>query len=570
MRMVLKIIPTLFLFSTLILAACATQLPVTPEVDQSLPTPQTVVPSDTPVPPTAELTATSMPPTDEPVEPTATVVPPTTAPVAPPSGDPAVILGEPDGVDTFDNDDNWTLFDNECFKSEITDGQYFMTAKGVPGIVCWEVSWPQIKDFYNEITIDMPEPCLPDDRFGLLFRAPDNLRGYLYGLTCDGRYTLSLWDGETTTVLVPPTASAVITTGPEAVNRIGVVAYGATYLLYANGVFLAEAQDATFLQEGMLGLYVQASTEQSFTVAYDNLGVWVLDDQYYPPESSTPPPAEPLPPAETGGATVTTWTYVNVRSGPGTQYPIYFVATPGSTGQAIGITSDGAWYAIALPTTISGTGTGWISAPYVIAENTGSLPVLSAPPPPPPVEVPPPDATAATVTNFEPLNVRSGPGNQYPSYGVAPVGSTAPVVGISTDGMWYVVSVSTAYAPSGVGWVSGAYVMLSNPSGVEIPVISNPEELPPVSPPPPSEGSAMVTSNDAINVRNGPSNDCTSYGVAPIGASALATGVSADGMWYQIQISTDIAPDGLGWVNANYLTTSNTENLPVTQSPYCP
>ena len=80
----------------------------------------------------------------------------------------------------------------------------------------------------------------------------------------------------------------------------------------------------------------------------------------------------------------------------------------------------------------------------------------------------------------------------------------------------------------------------------------------------------MVTSIDAVNVRHGPSNQCISYGVTPIGASAVATGISADGMWYQVQILTDVAPDGIGWVNANYVTTSNTENLPVTQSQLCP
>ena len=558
MHKIMKIAPVLILAFALILVACeptATQPPSEPQADQE-PTPQPVEPTATLVP---EPTATSVP------EPTATA-----APADALSGDPAEILGEPDGVDTFDNADNWTLFDNECFKSDITEGKYIMTANGLPGIVCWEVSWPLIKDFYNEITIDMPEQCQPDDRFGLLFRAPDNLRGYLYGLTCDGRYTLTMWDGETTTVLLEPTASEVITTGPEAVNRIGVVAYGGSYFLYANGVFLAEAQDITFIEEGKLGLYVRASTEQPFAVSYDNLGVWVLDDQYYPPESSSPPHTEPLPPAEPGAATVTTFTYVNVRSGPGTQFPIYFVAAPGSTGQAVGITEDGAWYAITLPTTVSGTGTGWVSATYVIPANTEGLPIVSAPPPPPGVEVPPPVGTAPTVTNFEPLNVRSGPGNQYASYGVAPIGSSATVIGISADGIWYVIVVSTDYAPDGVGWVHSDYVALSNPSGVEIPVISNPDQLPPVAPPPPAAGAATVTAFDVINVRNGPSNQCTSYGVASIGASAVATGISADNAWYQIQISTDVAPDGIGWVNANYVTASNTENLPVTQSQLCP
>ena len=73
----------------------------------------------------------------------------------------------------------------------------------------------------------------------------------------------------------------------------------------------------------------------------------------------------------------------------------------------------------------------------------------------------------------------------------------------------------------------------------------------------------MVTAFDVINVRNGPSTQCPSYGIAEIGQSALASGISADGIWYQIQISTDITPDGMGWVNANYVTTSNTEGLPL-------
>jgi uncharacterized protein YraI len=251
-------------------------------------------------------------------------------------------------------------------------------------------------------------------------------------------------------------------------------------------------------------------------------------------------------------------------------YQIYFVAAPGSIGQAIGISEDGAWYAVVLPTTVSGTGTGWLSASYVVPANTEGLPVMAAPPPPPSVESPPPDESAPTATNFEPLNVRSGPGTQYPSYGVAPIGSTAPVIGISEDGLWYLVTLTITYSPDGTGWAHNGYVVLSNPTGAEIPVIPNPAEGPPVAPPPPSEGSPMVTSTDAINVRNGPSTQCASYGVAEIGASALATGISADGIWIQIQISTDVAPDGIGWVNVNYLIQSNTANLPVAQSAYCP
>ncbi|HSR46061.1 MAG TPA: hypothetical protein VLT15_12660, partial [Acidimicrobiia bacterium] len=70
------------------------------------------------------------------------------------SSDPAVFLGEPRGMDTFDTKTNWTLFDNQCFKSEVTGGKYLMTAKGLQGTPCWELTWPQVDNFYLEVTVD--------------------------------------------------------------------------------------------------------------------------------------------------------------------------------------------------------------------------------------------------------------------------------------------------------------------------------------------------------------------------------------------------------------------------------
>ena len=303
------------------------------------------------------------------------------------------------------------------------------------------------------------------------------------------------------------------------------------------------------------------------------LAIWYFTSGSQQPAApiATPvPPQVELPPIDPNSPHVTANVAINVRSGPGTNYPVYGVAPAGAQAVVIGVSEDRGWWNITLPTDKVAAGNAWVSAEYVTAINTENIPVVPTPPLPPDVGLPPVDENTPTVTNFEPLNVRSGPGTQYPSYGVAPINSIAPVIGISADGGWYAISISTDYAPDGVAWVSANYVTLSNPGGVEIPIISNPDELPPVAPTPPPEGSPMVTSTDAINVRNGPNNQCTSYGVAPIGASALATGISADGMWYQIQISTEYAPDGIGWVNANYVTASNTEGLPVVNSQLCP
>ena len=176
-------------------------------------------------------------------------------------GDPALVLGTPDGVENFDNANNWTTFSSSCFSTQITGGQFVMTANGLPESSCWEVSWPQLDNFYIETTLLMPETCDPQDRFGLLFRAPDNDRGYLYGFTCAGSYSLTIWDGLTTTVLAEPTASAAILNTSGAVNRMGLMAFGENITLYANGVLLQTVSDYTYLEAGKIGYFVRAARE---------------------------------------------------------------------------------------------------------------------------------------------------------------------------------------------------------------------------------------------------------------------------------------------------------------------
>ena len=53
----------------------------------------------------------------------------------------------------------------------------------------------------------------------------------------------------------------------------------------------------------------------------------------------------------------------------------------------------------------------------------------------------------------EPLNVRAGPGNEYPSYGKIPAGVPLQETG-ETNG-W--LSVHMTALPGGIGWISGNY-----------------------------------------------------------------------------------------------------------------
>lgn len=199
------------------------------------------------------------------------------APTAIP-GDPEQELGNPDGRDDFSNSNHWTGFNNDCFKSEITGGQFVMTAKGQAGFSCWEASWPSVDNYYMQTNIINPDTCEADDRFGLFIRTPDLRVGYLVGLTCDGRLAMTKWDGTNTAVLVKFVTSEHISLEPGAANRLGVIAHGDTYQLYVNGHLIAEASDASYLGEYRFGYFVRAATENPFTVRYDDLAIWLLDE----------------------------------------------------------------------------------------------------------------------------------------------------------------------------------------------------------------------------------------------------------------------------------------------------
>jgi uncharacterized protein YraI len=354
----------------------------------------------------------------------------------------------------------------KCFTSQITGGQFVMAANGVPGTYCWTTSWPQIQDFYIETSVVMPEVCTSGDNFGLLFRSPDSSSGYLFGLSCAGEYSLKRVTGGSVTELVAPTASENILTNDGEINRLGVVAYGGDYHLYANGKYLNSASDYTYVVSGDLGYYVNAATASPFVSRYEELKVWQLEDAYYP--SSAPatsaPPVEPVPPTS-GAPSVTATTDVNVRSGPSTDYPVYGVAPTGASAPVTGISPDGGWYVITIPTTYSPDGTGWVSATYVTLQGAtpADLPIVQPPPPPEEVIPPAPETGSLVVQTTEPVNVRAGPGNEYPSYGKVPAGTPLQAVGINQDGTWVAV---LAPVPSGIGWVSAAYLQPFDPSSL--------------------------------------------------------------------------------------------------------
>lgn len=70
--------------------------------------------------------------------------------------------------------------------------------------------------------------------------------------------------------------------------------------------------------------------------------------------------------------------YINVRSGPGTNYIEIGVLIAGETISANGRTQDGAWIQINYPGVEDGVG--WVYSPLVTLISGGELPILEPPP----------------------------------------------------------------------------------------------------------------------------------------------------------------------------------------------
>lgn len=287
-------------------------------------------------------------------------------------------------------------------------------------------------------------------------------------------------------------------------------------------------------------------------------------------ETSIPTPMHPTvvppTPAAASGPTVVTTDYVHIRSGPSLDYTVYGLLPPQSQAEVVGISPDSQWYAITVPTSTAADGIGWVSAQYVTVSNTQGVPVIAAPPLPEPVTVPAPPAAGPFLTTVEPVNVRSGPGTDYPSYGVAPLGTTAGVIGVSADGNWWEVSVPTNLAPDGTGWISGFYVTTQNVQNVPVigaPPLPSSLNIAPITPP--EEVEARLLTIEPVNVRSGPGSQFPSYGMMPADRRARILGETANGRWYEIALPTGIAPDGIGWVTASAVVTFNTQGILVVQ-----
>ncbi len=287
------------------------------------------------------------------------------------------------------------------------------------------------------------------------------------------------------------------------------------------------------------------------------------------PPGPTPDPNIPvavLPTPASGEPSATANYNTTIYSGPGADYVVYGAFLGGRTAKVVGKSEDGSWWALSVP--VAPNGNGWVDGAWVTVSGADSVPVLPSPPVPPTVEMVPPGADDPQVTALANVYVRSGPATNFPAYGIAVTGTTGLVLGKSEDGQWWVVRINPAVVGAGYGWVMAQYTSAQNVESVQ--TIKTPQASATELPPPPPSGAPTATAIEPVNVRSGPGTNYPVLVVAPAGASGEVAGKSSDGQWWQVKISTQYAPDGLGWVSAAYVVTQNTGSVPVVEAPTAP
>jgi hypothetical protein len=250
----------------------AATLTAAPPLPATRTSPPSATPSLTPPPATA-----SPVPTDTPgATPTATVPPLSTE-------DPRYLFGlnlaSPDYADAFTQRHTWGELSFEGAVNLWEDGHLKASDLLADPNIWWSGTLPDAGagDFFAEVSSEMGA-CSGKDAAGFAGRigGVNFDSGYTLEVACDGTYRMRKFSEGAVTVLRDWTASEIIAQGPDAINKLGLLAHADQITPFANGVALGPAvQDASFAY-GTFGLYAMARETPGVSVNFDDFALWYV------------------------------------------------------------------------------------------------------------------------------------------------------------------------------------------------------------------------------------------------------------------------------------------------------
>lgn len=237
-------------------------------------------------------------------------------------------------------------------------------------------------DFYVEVEAT-EEAGAPDAMLGVIFRYEDVDNFYAFVVSGDGWYALLKYvDGEVSRP-IEWSETAALETGAGAANKLGVLADGRELAVYANEEELDRVEDRSFA-EGQIALLAGTDTDGDLEVSFDNFGLWnkpaVGRKAINRSPTPTPPPSTAAPDA------VVAYDSLNVRGGPGTNYPVVGSLKKGDGVKVAGRSADRKWAKLDF----TGVPEAWASAQYLnfaidfgqVDVKAPTAPAASTKPPP--------------------------------------------------------------------------------------------------------------------------------------------------------------------------------------------
>ena len=205
---------------------------------------------------------------------------------------------------------------------------------------------------------------------------------------------------------------------------------------------------------------------------------------YIPPTRTLTPFLEPTLTSTRPVLVMVVVEQANLRAGPGTNFEAVDWTSAGTTLIVYGRNLDGTWLLV------SEDGSQWISASLVSFDDAVAVIAL-------PIRQQEPLATAVTTSTATPtrqpyvrtlvsqVDLRTGPGTEYPTLVTLEVNVVAEPVGRNSSGDWLNVVTESGW----FGWLRAAFVEILGTTAAELPIAPVPEPPDPEPQPAPGGGS---------------------------------------------------------------------------------
>lgn len=206
---------------------------------------------------------------------------PTSSPIPLAPDDPraGLNLAAPDILDDFSQPLWYVYSDPATANFAYKNNRFSATDNLADGFLPWTTTAREIADLYVEVTAEVGD-CSGKDAYGLGIRIGGeglNL-GYTLEVSCDGAYSLRKFVGEEApAILLNWTFSEILVSGPQATNRVGLLAQGNQIFAFANGKILStQAIEDDSYSSGILSLFASAAQTPGLTVTFDDFALWFV------------------------------------------------------------------------------------------------------------------------------------------------------------------------------------------------------------------------------------------------------------------------------------------------------